>query len=61
MSGKGEAGKCNIHKLTSQTETDMSGAAKIDTDMLSASVLINVDSEEAGAVCFGCAGESIVF
>lgn len=42
-----------------KSETDMSGAELLDPAMLTATTLINLDSEEEGKVCFGCAGSNI--
>lgn len=42
--------------ITTEEETGMDGAKALDTSMLKASYLINVDSEDEGVVLLSCAG-----
>lgn len=42
--------------LTIDEETGMSGAFNLKGDMLKGLILINLDSEEEGELCIGCAG-----
>lgn len=42
--------------FTMDEETGLTGASNLDATMLSAKRLINLDSEEEGALCVGCAG-----
>jgi dipeptidase D len=42
--------------ITRDEETGLFGAAAMDTGVLQAKYLINVDSEEEYAICIGCAG-----
>lgn len=42
--------------FTIDEETGMTGAFGIQPDVLSGDILINLDSEEEGAICIGCAG-----
>ena len=44
--------------LTVDEETTMVGAEKLDSTILRAKYLVNVDSEEENSICFGCAGGS---
>ena len=42
--------------FTIDEETGLTGAAQLDASMLNGRRLINLDSEEEGALCVGCAG-----
>lgn len=42
--------------ITAEEETTMAGAMNLDPTILQGTVLINVDSEEPGRICMGCAG-----
>jgi len=42
--------------ITTNEETDMSGAENLPNDVLLSKILINVDSEEEDSICIGCAG-----
>ena len=42
--------------VTRDEETGLYGAAELEAGVLKAKYMINVDSEEEGAVCVGCAG-----
>lgn len=42
--------------LTADEETGMHGAFGLQTDWLRSDILLNLDSEEEGEVCVGCAG-----
>jgi dipeptidase D len=42
--------------FTIDEETGLTGATELDGDMLAGRRLINMDSEEEGALCVGCAG-----
>lgn len=42
--------------FTVDEETGMTGADSLEPEMLSGSLLINLDSEEEGSICIGCAG-----
>ncbi len=41
---------------TVDEETGLTGAKQLDADMLSGRIMINLDTEEDGAIYFGCAG-----
>ena len=42
--------------FTTDEETGMTGATNIKKDLLNSSIMINLDSEEVGEICVGCAG-----
>lgn len=42
--------------LTIDEETGMTGANKLEPNMLDGQILLNLDSEEEGEICIGCAG-----
>lgn len=42
--------------LTANEDYDLSGARELSADVLNATALINIDSEQAGSIIYGCAG-----